>query len=265
MLGFLQIAALLISISVQKIPSTNSLDQGCKDGTLDILLIDESYKAEKIFGIKASKGLYIDIDPNNKSKNFISTTEYFFRTQSKNLDTTNVGYVKDWEMHTANQKLEIVEQKKIQKKEYADKIHFETNQGQQIVSIINANRKMVDFPSICGLPVVVLQAKNEFEKWKTIRYVEFATCGNCYGGRILSKRHKLDLIVQLPENGDFQTKLRFKMLYKRGFIYSNEFDYSISKCDFIEKPDNKKICSFCSPTPESMLKVEPKQWGGGWH
>ncbi len=235
-------------------------NSGCENGTMALLTIEPSFETIKLPKFKKRKGFYIEVDPGKKSQNFITDEEYYFRTQSVTMDTTDVGYVADWDLFNLEEKLAIVKRKKKQYKELADKIHMETNQGQQLISLVNSNKRGIYFPSICSIPLIVLQAKNTNGEWKTIRFIQFASCGSCYSTSLIPRSSKLDFIVQLPDQGDYSTMLRFKMLYKDQFIFSNEFTYDIDYCDFFEESDIGNNCIYCKATKANKLEIKPEDW-----
>ncbi len=235
-------------------------DFGCDNGMMDLIKIESAYDTEKVENYKKNKGLFINVDINTKSENFISDMEQYFRTHFREIDTTNIGYEPDWKYFTAEQKLKVAEIKREEAKKYANEIHNETNQGQQIVNLINTSNKEIQIPSIDGLPAIVLQAKNIQGEWKTIRYIYYNWCGNSYSYNIIPKKSKFNVIVELPENGEFKTKLRFKMFYDNNFIYSNEFEYIINECDFFEKKNIESSCVNCEPTAFNKLDIKPTHW-----
>ncbi len=235
-------------------------DLKCTNGTMDLIKIENASHTKKIKRLKRKRGLHVYVDINNKSKNFISDSEQYFRTESMEIDTINIGYEPDWEYFTVDQKLKVAERKRDEARNFADEIHKETNQGQQIVSLTNVTRKEIYFPSICGVPVIVLQAKNIEGNWKTIRFIQFATCGNCYSYTTIPKMSELDIIVELPKNGNFKSKLRFKMLFNNEFIYSNEFEYNINQCDFLENTEVENNCFNCEPNASNKLEIEATEW-----
>ncbi len=232
----------------------------CENGTMRVIKIDDYFKTDKISRQKDHDRFYIDVVIGNTSKNFISSTEHYFRNQVHEMDTTTIGYVQYWEDFTPTQKIEAVKIKKRDTKIVADEIHQETNQGQQIISLVNNSRKDLYFPSICGIPVIVLQAKNTTNEWKTIRFIQTSACGSCYSYSEIPKRSKLDVIVELPIKGSFTTKLRFKMLFEDAFIYSKEFDYAIDHCDFTEEGRIDNYCMNCDANNYNTLEVKPQGW-----
>jgi hypothetical protein len=235
-------------------------DLKCTNGTMDIIKIEIASDTKKIKNLKRKRDFYINVDTENKSENFVSDVEQHFRTESVKIDTINIAYERDWKYFTAEQKLKIAKRKREEAKNFADKIHKETNLGQQMVSLTNYTRKDIYFPSICGVPVIVLQAKDIEGYWKTIRFIQFAACGNCYSYTTIPKMSELEIIVELPKNGNLKTKLRFKMLLNNEFIYSNEFDYTINQCDFLENSVVENNCFNCEPNTSNKLEIEATEW-----
>jgi hypothetical protein len=203
---------------------------------------------EQIPNIKGLQNEFVIIvDTNSKAKNFISFDEDYSRERSNKLDTSDLNWTDNWEQLTPKQKFEKVNQEKKSYLIQADSAHFLNNQGQQQVWIINNSRdtvtiQMQDWSFIC-----VLQAKTKGGQWYPIQYWRFSTCGNSYGFKKFPPKTANSFITELPNKGDYLTKLRYKLLGENKYYYSNEFEGKINYCEFVEdstdyndRYDNKK-------------------------
>ncbi len=192
--------------------------------------------------IPNTKGLQnefvIIVDTNFKATNFISFDENYSRERLAKLDTSDLNWKDNWEKLTVIQKLEKVNQEKKIYQYQADSVHILNNQGQQQVWIINNSNdtvaiQMQDWSYIC-----VLQAKTKDGQWYPIQYWRFSTCGNSYYYKDFAPKTANSFITKLPNEGDYKTKLRYKLLGADKFYYSNEFDGSINYCEFVEDTKN---------------------------
>jgi hypothetical protein len=170
----------------------------------------------------------IIVDTNFKATNFISFNEDYSRERSTKLDTSDLNWTDDWEKLTTKQKLEKVNQEKKSYLTQADSAHILNNQGQQQVWIINNSKdtvtiQMQDWSFIC-----VLQAKTKGGQWYPIQYWRFSTCGNSYYSKHFPPKTANSFVTKLPNEGDYKTKLRYKLLGADNFFYSNEFDGRIN-------------------------------------
>jgi hypothetical protein len=228
---------------------------GCKDNTTDSeKVVEEIFHCKKgemtsawyehgidepipnIQGLK--NGFIIVVDTSYKALNFISFDEDYSRERSIELDTTDLYSTDDWEKLTTKQKLEKVIQEKKLYKIRADSTHILNNHGQQQVWIINNSKdtitiQMQDWSFIC-----VLQAKTKSGNWYPIQYWRFSTCGNSYYLKHFPPKTANSFITKLPNEGDYKTKLRYKLLGTDKFYYSNEFDGTIKYCEFVEDSTN---------------------------
>lgn len=194
---------------------------------------------EPIPNIKELQNEFIIIvDTNFKATNFISFDEDYSRERSTKLDTSDLNWTDDWGKLTTKQKLEKVNQEKKSYLIQADSAHILNNQGQQQVWIINNSKdtvtiQMQDWSFIC-----VLQAKTKGGQWYPIQYWRFSTCGNSYYSKHFPPKTANSFITKLPNEGDYKTKLRYKLLGADKFFYSNEFDGRINYCEFVEDSTN---------------------------
>jgi hypothetical protein len=191
------------------------------------------------------------LDTNLTATNFISFQEDFFRSQSINPDTDI--YFTDPEKLTKKEKLEKLKKVKISNKQQADSVHKINNNGQLQVWIINNSRdtvsiKMQDWSYIC-----ILQGLSKGRQWLPVQYWQFSSCGNSYFDKQFAPQTANSFIFTIPNKGDYQTKLRFKLLGTNKFYYSNEFTGKIDYCQFVEDSSDYYPLS---PKPQPHYKLE---------
>lgn len=193
-------------------------------------------------------GFIIVVDTSNKATNFISSDEIFLRKRSKTLDTSDLGWTDGWEKLTMKQKFKKVKQEREFYLIEADSTHILNNQGQQQVWIINNSKDTVTIQMQDGSFICVLQAKTKSGQWYSIQYWRFSDCGNSYYFKHFPPKTANSFVTKLPNKGDYQTKLRYKLLGADKFYYSNEFDGKINYCEFVEdNPDG---------TPQPHFKLD---------
>ena len=183
-----------------------------------------------------SSGFVILVDTNSKATNFISFEEDYSRTTSNDLDTSYLSLLNpvDWEKLSVKEKLENLAEQKISYRQQADSAHIKNNQGQNQIWIINntadtVSIQMQDWSYIC-----ILQGLTKGGQWYPIQYWRFSFCGNSYHEKNFPPRTANSFITTIPNKGDYETKLRFKLLGTDKFYYSNEFIGKINYCDFVE-------------------------------
>jgi len=92
---------------------------------------------------------------------------------------------------------------------------------------------MQDWSYIC-----VLQGLTKGGQWFPLQYWRFSNCGNSYHDKHFPPKTANSFITTIPNKGDYETKLRFKLLGTDKFYYSNEFTGKINYCDFVEDSTN---------------------------
>lgn len=199
------------------------------------------------------KGFIIVVDTSCKATNFTSFDEDYSRRRAMGLDIIDLDWMNGWENFTTSQKLEKLKQEKKFYLNKADSVHFLNNQGQQQVWIINNSNdtvtiQMQDWSFIC-----VLQAKTKSGQWLPIQYWHLSSCGNSYYLKHFPPKTANSFITKLPNNGDYKTKLRYKLLGADQFYYSNEFDGKINYCEFVEDSTN---FNRRSSTPQPYFKLD---------
>ena len=85
----------------------------------------------------------------------------------------------------------------------------------------------------------VLEARVGQNDWRSVQYLTFSWCGNSYVLKHIAPGSKAYFITPLLK-GDYKTTLRYKILGKDKFYYSNEFKGNISYCDLYDAKHSPK-------------------------
>ena len=181
-------------------------------------------------------GFMILVDTNNKATNYISEYEEYLRKLSNPVDTSSLRFIRyNQERVLSVQEInEKLAELKIKFQRQADSVHIENNQGQNQIWIINNSLDTVsvqlqDYSFIC-----ILQGLSKGGQWFPIQYWKLSNCGNSFTKKYFPPGIANSFITRIPKNGDYETKLRFKLLGTNKFYYSNEFTGKINECDFVE-------------------------------
>ena len=180
------------------------------------------------------KGFVIWVDTNLRPTNFISWHEEYAREQSVSLDTSDLDWTDGWDTLTPLQKRERVRMGRDDSKKEADTLHYLNNLDQTQIWIINNSGETVTIQMQDWSYICVLQARAKDAKWYPVEYWQFSGCGNSYYFKHFPPGTANSFIKKLPSNGDYKTKLRFKLLGEKEYYFSNEFDGAIDYCEFAE-------------------------------
>lgn len=199
--------------------------------------INEPIPALKVL----SNNFLIVVDPNFKATNFISFEEDYLRHQSINRDTNDLKlnyFEENWDKLSIKKRLKMLDSTKLANKLEADSVHLINNQGKNQVWVINntsdtVSIQMQDWSFIC-----ILQGLTKSGRWLPLQYWRFSGCGNSYHHKQFAPKTANSFLFTIPNKGDYQTKLRFKILGVDQFYYSNEFTGKIDYCEFVEDSSN---------------------------
>lgn len=187
-----------------------------------------------------SNSFIIVVDTNLKATNFVSVKEDYSRKRSKELDTAYLSLLdpEEWEKLSVGQKIEKLAAQKNAHVQQANYTHAQNNQGQNQIWIINntadtVSVQMEDWSYIC-----ILQGLTKSGQWCPIQYWRLSNCGNSYYYKHFPPKTASSFVMAMPNRGNYETKLRFKLLGTDKFYYSNEFTGKIDYCDFFE--DNSR-------------------------
>lgn len=191
-------------------------------------------------------------DTNLKATNFYSAEEDESWELSKTLDTFYIkgehygeSYRDDWDKLTGKQKEQRVLLKRKLFKEKAEYLHSTNNNGKMQVWIINNTKDSVLFSVWDNEFMCIMEALSEHGQWRPIQYRVFF---GCHVGTMCFPRDKWFLpktansfVVEIPNEGDYRTKLRFKFrcFGDKYYYYSNEFVGKINYCSFVMDSNTK--------------------------
>ncbi len=95
------------------------------------------------------------------------------------------------------------------------------------VYIVNKSKHSVRVEEQDGRLMIIQEALDKSGQWKPIEFWQFSGCGNSYGGVALRPEYYIMTKVY-KYKGDFETKLRLKMLNDTVVYYSQPFIGSIN-------------------------------------
>ncbi|MBW4891661.1 hypothetical protein KXQ82_18185 [Mucilaginibacter sp. HMF5004] len=171
----------------------------------------------------------------SKQVDFVSPMEKYHREQARVLDTSvfDLIYPK-WRQFSTAEKRKFMEQQRLSNGVRADSLHKLSLAAKQLVYVVNNTGKEIkigvqDFSFIC-----ILEAVDLDNKWKPVQYWRYSKCGNSYITKHILPGKALAFIADDVSIGNYQTKLRYKLLGPDKFYYSNEFNGRIDYCRFTE-------------------------------
>lgn len=179
----------------------------CEEGQMGYAQYEEGLDQPIPELLKQKSGFGIYVDTSNFASNFISYHENSLRTSDFNRNPKE-----------------------------ADSIHLLNNTNKRQVWIYNASAKEVMIQMQDWWYICVLQAKTPNGKWRPIQYWRFSRCGMSYYDKPFKPNTVNSFVFEIPEYGNYRTKLRFKLLGKGKFHYSNSFFGLINFCDFVQNP-----------------------------
>ncbi|MBC3538783.1 hypothetical protein ACFSC6_20255 [Rufibacter sediminis] len=206
----------------------------CAKGSMEAAhyLMGEDEPIPKLTGLP--DGFLIVVDTAYKATNFISSYERYCREEASTLNTADLDWQEGWKKLSVQQKLKEVRKSKAYYIMMADSAHLLNNLGLNQVWVINNTKDTVSVQMQDGSFICVLQAMDRTGKWLPVEYWQFSKCGNSYYDKKFPAKTASSFITKLPKTGNYATKLRFKLLGKGSFYYSNEFVGKIDLCDFTE-------------------------------
>jgi hypothetical protein len=183
----------------------------------------------KIKGLKNE--FIILVDTNIQAHDFISFKEGYARHRT--VDTFEALIYTNEAENTKLTKKQIATILNKNKRE-ADSIHHVNNNGQQLVWLINNSMDTITIQMQDWFYICILEALDLNNKWRPIEYWRFSKCGNSYYNKQFLPKTANSFITNIPKIGNYQTKLRFKLLGLNRFYFSNTFNGKIDYCSFTE-------------------------------
>lgn len=202
---------------------------------------------------ETKKGFFIVADPGEKATHLASQEEQYLRKRGDATDPLFKYFLPEkWASFSAQEKKDYIRRETVFYKQLADSIHRKNNQNRNQILMINQSPDTVSLQMQDGSYICVLQALNRRGKWHPIQYWRFSTCGNSYYIKHLPPGTVNRFLAEVPNRGDFQTKLRFKLLGADRFYYSNEFDGRIDYCEFVQNKEDY-LNNIWNPDPDYKL------------
>ncbi|HEX8425418.1 hypothetical protein [Hymenobacter sp.] len=187
--------------------------------------IASKYKSTNDFSIVA--------DTNSKADNFISNgEEYLLKRLSLVAGKTDATSLNNWTKLTTDQKIKNLNYLSTSERAYYTGIL--DKKGKYEVCIINNSKNIVTLQIQDGSYICVLQAVNKNDQWQPIQYWQLSGCGNSYYHKNIEPGSTSSFIARIPNKGNYTTRLRYKVLGKGKFYYSNIFTGKINYCEFNE-------------------------------
>lgn len=178
----------------------------------------------------------IIIDPRLQPVNFKSFLEKHYRSQGQKLDTSAFYLtIPDWGKLSSAQKLAEMEKQRVINEAKADTAHKVYNIKHLLIYMVNNTSSNVALQMQDGSFIGLLEARIDKNQWRAVQYLSFSWCGNSYRLKHIGAGVKSYFAVPTP-TGNYKATLRYKILGKDKFYYSNEFEGEINYCDL---QDNK--------------------------
>ncbi len=94
------------------------------------------------------------------------------------------------------------------------------------VSVKNNSEKVIELSVQDDQIFIIQEAIDATGKWKPIEFWQYSTCGNSYHSIEILPKNKI-VTETVRYNGDFKTRIRFKLLHKDKEFFSNEVEARI--------------------------------------
>lgn len=178
------------------------------------------------------------VDTGLSSSGFISSHEQYYRQQSLEVDTSIYHLIyKDWKQFSVTEKRVFIEKEKARYARMADSTH-EASIGRQLIHIVNNTDSSIAVQMQDWSFIGILEALTKDNEWKPVQYWQFSKCGNSYRKKHIAPHTSLSFITPV-HTGNYKTRLRYKILGKNQFYYSNQFEGSIDYCEFYDATSYK--------------------------
>jgi len=182
----------------------------------------------------------IIVNPKLKPVNFITSLERYYRSQTQKVDTSVFSLtILYWNKLSAAQKSVEIEQQRANNEERANTAHKTSNINQQLIYMVNNTNQDVALQMQDDNFIGVLEARVGHNEWRPVQYLTFSWCGNSYVLKHIAAGHKAYFITPAL-TGNYKTTLRYKILGKDQFYYSNKFKGRINYCDLYDTKHSPK-------------------------
>ncbi|RKR84779.1 hypothetical protein BDD43_5032 [Mucilaginibacter gracilis] len=212
---------LIINIGTAQAQKYNLLKPNCAN-TISCASNQYGINQQTLALAKAPKNQFsIIVNPQFKPVNFISVSENYYLSQSQRVDTSIFSLIKpEWKQASAAQKAVIIAQEKANFATLAKKYHAASNAGQQLIYMVNNTPNDVALQMQDWSFIGILEALIGQNQWRAVQYWQFSTCGNSYLLKHIAPGNSLSFIAPVSM-GNYKTTLRYKILGKNIFYYSN--------------------------------------------
>lgn len=216
-----------LTVSAQK---TKPDDHNCQS-TIS-RSISEAGENGEISNIRTKKNEFnIITGPQLKPVNFISFSEKYYRSQVQKVDTSIFALtIPYWKKLSPAQKQVEIETQRTNNGDRADAAHKNNNVKRQLIYMVNNTSQEIALQMQDHSFIGVLEARIGKNNWRSVQYLHFSWCGNSYILKKIPAGSKAYFITPVL-TGNYKTTLRYKILGKDKFYYSNEFQGNISYCD----------------------------------
>lgn len=120
--------------------------------------------------------------------------------------------------------------------------------------VLNNSKATIDIPVVADKIYILQEAIDSEGKWKPIEYFNYRFCGNAY--RI--EKFKSGNVIKTESTaykGNFNTKIRFKLLVKDKIYYSNSLPGNIPLSQFMFSETAKQKSGFKTSSYQTNEKL----------
>jgi hypothetical protein len=196
-------------------------------------------------------------DVAREAKNFVSSSEQWLRQRLANRANPTALY--PWRELTAQQRQTRLKEEQKAYRQQADSLHtVNNNKGNHLVWLVNNSADVITIGTQDASLFCVLQAQDKEKQWQPIQYWQFSKCGNSYIAQFLLPKERICFLAKSRQQGNFKTKLRYKIAGLKQFYYSNEFDGRIDYNEFTERPFSRPRLVAGKPVAAFKLDSLPR-------
>jgi len=209
----------------------------------------------------ASQNEFVVIaDATRKTKGFVSSTEQWMRQRlAVRANPAALYATSPWRELTAQQRQARLMREQDAYRRQADSLHTVNNKRvNYLVWLLNNSADVITLDTQDASLFCVLQAQDKEKQWQPIQYWQFSGCGNSYVAKFLLPKERICLLAKSRQQGNFKTKLRYKLAGQKQFYYSNEFEGRIDYGEFTERPSPRPRLVAGKPVAAFKLDSLPR-------
>ncbi|MEO6524301.1 MAG: hypothetical protein ABIN91_21625 [Mucilaginibacter sp.] len=224
---------LIISIHTTSAQKTDLSNNNCQN-TIGYSISEYGQNGKTRLAATKGNNFNIIVSPAIKPVNFVSSIEQYYRSQARQVDTSIFYLIKsNWKKLSPTQKLDVIEKEKTEYELRANAAHKANNTNHQLIYMVNNTDHDVALQMQDYNFIGVLEAKITESTWRSVQYIMFSKCGNSYVLKHIAPDSTAYFITPIP-TGNYKTTLRYKILGKDNFYYSNKFEGNITYCDLYD-------------------------------